>query len=135
MKVWFFKKTWKSSGGWKTIYHAVTAQCCHMTSGSTLPEVIYMAHDLVACIKDDDDEEKFYDEPFEYLNDGIFEVDSRNLYIGELDIDVDIYLQRGWVRAGDKAPKTRQHPRFEMIYRAFCLSYQNFKFGGVANEH
>ena len=134
MKVWFFKESWKSSSGWKIAYYAVTAQGCHMTSGSTLAEAIYMAHDLTACIIEDADEEKFYDEPFEYLNDGIFDTDSRNFYVGELDIDVELSGRRGWLRTGDKAPNTKQYPRFEMLWRAFRLTYRNFKFGIVAQN-
>ena len=134
MKVWFFKETWKSSSGWKVAYYAVIAQGCHMTSGSTLAEAIYMAHDLIACVIEDCDEEKNYDEPFDYLNDGIFDTDSRKLFIGLLEIDVELLGRRSWLRAGDKAPKTEQYPRFEMLWRAFRLTYRNFKFGGVAND-
>ena len=89
-----------------------------------------MAHDLIACVKEDCDDEKFYDEPFEYLNDGIFDTDSRNIFVGELDIDVELFLQRGWFRVGDKAPNTKQHMRGEMLRRAFKLTYRNFTFGG-----
>ena len=134
MKVWFFKETWKALSVWKVSYYAVIAQHCHMTSGSTLAEAIYMAHDLIACVKEDCDDEKFYDEPFEYLNDGIFDTDSRNFYIGELDIDVELLGDRGWLRIGDKPPNTKQHSRFEMLWRAFHLTYRNFKFGGVLDD-
>lgn len=63
MKVWFFKDRRKSSSGWKNVFYAVTAQGCHMTGGKNLAEAVYMAHDLVACLKDDDDfaAQKFYD--------------------------------------------------------------------------
>ena len=134
MKVWFFKETWKSSNGWKNAFYAVIAQGCHMTSGSTLAEAIYMAHDLIACVIEDADEEKFYDEPFEYLNDGIFDSDSRNFYVGSLNIDVELSWDRGWRRAGDKMPNTKQYARFEMLWRAFRLTYRNFELGGVAYD-
>ena len=139
MKVWFFKETWKSSSGWKNAYYAVTAQGCHMTSGSTLAEAIYMAHDLIACVKEDGDDEKIYDEPFDYLNDGIFNTDSRNFFIGSFDIDVDVEVfykgwVRGWKRAGDKSPNTKHHMRVEMLWRAFRLTYRNFKLGGVTKN-
>ena len=134
MKAWFFKETWKTSNGWKSAYDAVIAQNCHMTFGTTLAEAIYMAHDLIACVKEDCDDEKFYDKPFEYLNDGIFDTDSRNIFVGELDIDVELFPYNGWLcgwrRAGDKAPNTKQHMRGEMLRRAFKLTYRNFTFGG-----
>ena len=95
MQVWFFKEAWKSSNGWKNAFYAVIAQDCHMIFGNNVPDAIYMAHDLIACVKEDVDEEKFYYEPFEYLNDGIFDTDSRNLYVGELDIDIELSWDRG----------------------------------------
>ena len=136
MKVWFFSEKWKSSRGWKNAYYAVIEKGCHMTSGMNLAEAIYMAYDLIACLKEDFENEnikpvKIYEEPFEYLNDGIFETDSRNCYIGSLDIDVELFPYNGWLcgwrRKGDKAPNTKQHMRVEMLRRAFQLSYKNFK--------
>ncbi len=133
MKVWFFKTDWQSSNGWKVAYEVVVAQNCHMTFGATLADAIYMAHDLIACLKDEVDAEKFYDEPFEYLNDGIFDTDARNFYIGALDIDVDLILNPYvWRRTGDRAPNTVQHMRFKMMRRAFKLTYKNFR--GVTNS-
>ena len=133
MKVWFFSEKWKSSRGWKNVYYAVIEKNCHMTFGRNLAEAIYMAYDLTACIKGDEENfknEKIYEDPFEYLNDGIFETDSRNFYIGSLDIDVDLFPYNGWLcgwrRKGDKAPNTKQHMRGEMLRRAFQLSYKNF---------
>ena len=136
MKVWFFSEKWKSSSGWKNTYYAVIEKDCHMTYGRNLAEAIYMAHDMIACLKEDFENEnikpiKNYEEPFEYLNDGIFEIDSRNFYIGSLDIDVDLFPYNGWLcgwrRKDDKAPNTKQHMRVEMLRRAFQLSYKNFK--------
>ena len=130
MKVWFFCEHWKSSHGWKDSYEAVIAHDCHMTFGRNFADTIYMAHDLIACVKNDVPK-KIYDEPFEELNDGIFEEDSRNLYVGSMEIDVDLFMYRGWLcawrRKGDKAPNTKQHMRGEMLSRAFQLSYKNFK--------
>ena len=130
MKVWFFKEDWKSSRGMKTAYYAALEQDCHMTDGRNLAEAIYMAHDLIACVKEDAPK-KIYDEPFDYLNDGIFDEDSRNLYVGSMEIDVDLFMYRGWLcawrRKGDKAPNTKQHMRVVMLRRAFQLSYKNFK--------
>ncbi len=131
MRVWFFKERWLSSNGWKAAHYAVTAQGCHMTCGINFPDAIYMAHDLIACLKDED--EKFYDEPFEYLNDGIFDTDSRNLFIGVLDLDVELFPNGGWCRAGDKPPKIFCHMRWKMLRRAFQLSYKK-SFGEGTNS-
>lgn len=130
MKVWFFYEKWKSSRGrWLSAYDAVIAQNCYMTFGQNLAESIYMAYDLIACVKEDSISEKIYDEPFEYLNDGIFETDSRNYYVGSLDIDVDITVNPySWRRKGDKAPNTKQFARFKALKRAFEMCYKNFKF-------
>jgi len=128
MKVWFFYEKWKSScGRWNNIYYAVIAQNCHMTFGYNLIESLYMAYDLIACVKEDAASAKFYDEPFEYLN-GIWETDARNFYIGSLDIDVDVTLNPySWRRKGDKAPDTGKFARFKTLKRAFKLCYKNFK--------
>lgn len=129
MKVWFFYEKWKSSRGrWISGYDAVIAQDCNMTCGYNLVEALYMAYDLIGCVKEDSDRERFYDEPFEYLNDGIFETDSRNFYVGSLDIDVDITLKPySWRRKGDKAPNTKQFARFRTLKRAFKMCYKNLK--------
>lgn len=135
MKVWFFKDRRKSSSGWKNIFYAVTAQGCHMTGGKNLAEAVYMAHDLIACLKDDDDfAEKFYDEPFDYLNDGIFDGDSRKLFVGMLEIDVELFGRRGWRRAGGSAPKKIFPARFKTLRRAFQLCRRTFSLGGVAHD-
>ena len=133
MKVWFFSEKWKSSRGWKNAYYAVLAQGCRMTDGRNLAEAIYMAYDLIACLKDMRDMEgikpdKIYDEPFDELNDGIFETDSRNFYIGSLEMDSDLVLNPyTWRRKGDKPPAKKQFMRFRMLGRAFQMSYKNFK--------
>lgn len=130
MKVWFFKEKWKSSHGSKFAYYAFTSTGCHMTDGRNLAEAIYMACDLISCLKNNSTSETIYDEPFEYLDDGIFD-DSRNIYIGSLDIDVDISTCNNricsWWRNGDIIPNTHQFMRVEMLRRAFLLSYKNFK--------
>lgn len=101
-----------------------------MTDGRNLAEAIYMACDLISCLKNNATAETIYDEPFEYLDDGIFD-DSRNIYIGSLDIDVDISTCDNricsWWRNGDIIPNTHQFIRVKMLRRAFLLSYKNFK--------
>ena len=134
MKVWFFKDRWKSSSGWKNIFYAVIAQGCHMTDGRNLAEAIYMAHDLIACLKDDDFAEDFFAEPFDYLDDGIFDGDSRKLFIGALDLDVELSVGRGWRRAGDTAPKKFFHARFKTLRRAFQICRRTFSLGSVAHD-
>lgn len=130
MKVWFFREHWKSSNGWKNSYEAVISHDCHMTFGRNFADTIFMAHDLIAGAKEYEPK-KIYDEPFEHLNDGIFDEDSRNLYIGSMEIDVDVFPCNGWLsawrRKGDKAPNTKQFMRVEMLRKAFQLSYKNFK--------
>ena len=129
MKVWFFKDTWISSRGRKNVFSAVLAQGCHMTDGKNPAEAIYMAHDLIACLKDDDLAEKIFVEPFEYLNNRIFETDSRKLFVGALDLDVELFGCRGWLRAGDKAPRKNIPARFKTLRRAFRLSYRKISLG------
>lgn len=54
MKVWFFYEKWKSSRGrWISGYDAVIAQDCNMTCGYNLVEALYMAYDLIGCVKED----------------------------------------------------------------------------------
>ena len=115
---------------------------CHLTYGVNIKEAVYMAHDLIACLKDSEDTFK----PFEYTLDEAFkdmeelEVSS-STYIGTLDIDVDtrctgyvirqyknedepneFYANIQWVSKGDKFPTSRYyHQRWNVLRKAYAL--------------
>ena len=120
VKVWFFKS--------KGCYEAMIEMGGYMTFGTTLAETIYMAHDLIACIIDDEDCNR------ELITDFMTEwkdlEGDENAYAGYMDIDVDFFGQggnSGWVRKGDLAPAKNQSARFVNMRRAFEMTYRNYE--------
>ena len=126
MKVWFFFDTWLDSDGHsRPAYYAVIAQGGHITDGSTLPQAIYMAHDLIACLRCPPPlpEEPCITSFAEAAK--IIELPKGNC-LGCMDIDIHLLPDKFWIRRGDLAPAKRQHSRIRMLERAFCLAYKGF---------
>jgi len=124
MKTWFFFDIWYNSDGhFHPVYYAVLEQGGYVTDGSTLSQAIYMAHDLIACLRCPP---SFSKEPhISSVGEAakIIEVPRENC-IGCMDIDVELLPDKFWIRRGDLAPAKKQPSRIRMQERAFCLSYK-----------
>ena len=125
MKTWFFREKWQDGKGrWRTAINAMIAMDGHFTYGNSMGEAIFMAHDLIACLKSCPLDDSYTPT---WIND--YSEDKRGYfsdlpYIGMMDIDVDL-IKRGWLRKGDLPPSTRQHTRYRMYRKAFKMVYNN----------
>lgn len=133
MNVWFFYERWKDHRGHAhPVYYAVTEVGGHVTDGSTASQAIYMAYDLVACIREFEQEETYIIRTKEEAEKLLCLSDIR--YVGRMTIDVELCGKRGWVRKGDGMPRKQMPPRFRMLERAFGQTYPNQRKEGISYE-
>lgn len=124
MKTWFFSgKDWQDrKGRWRTGIYAMVAMGGHITYGSSIWEAFFMAHDLIACVKDCPPDESYKPIWLTDYSENKYWDTSYGTYIGTIDIDIDL-VNNGWIRRGDLAPATRQYTRYRMYKKAFKMIY------------
>ena len=125
MKTWFFRKKWQDrKGRWRTAIYAMIAMDGHITEGGSVGEAIYMAHDLIACLKSCSPDDSYKPTWLENYSENKWGLFLDVPCIGMMDIDVDL-IKRGWLRKGDLPPSTRPHTRYRMYRKAFKMVYSS----------